>query len=158
MLPDARAYLAYLYVQPFTFESWDELAARMEDDGERIKIRERGEAYADYGDLLKKQIADKAWLVSFEGHEVLAVDAPSFGVSDIGHMLAERKGPFALLIRFKREGIRVSLRGDGSIDVSAIARKYGGNGHPNAAAFMLPWGTSLPFEAVHHHAGAGRAS
>jgi uncharacterized protein len=151
-LPHAREYLAYLYVQPFTFESWDELRTRMEDESERAKIRERGAAYVEYGDLLKTQVADRAWLVSFEGHEILAVDVPGFFVSDVGHILAERKGPFALLLRMKRDGIRVSLRGDGTIDVSEIARKYGGNGHPNAAAFLLPLGGPLPFTAIHHHA------
>ena len=150
-LPHARAFLAYCYVQPFTFEAWEKLVARMEDAGEREKIRARGEAYVEYDQVLKRQIADKAWLVSFESREVLAVDAPRFFASDVGHLLSERKPPLGIVIRIKRDGVRVSLRGDGSVDVSAIARKYGGNGHPNAAAFVVPLGAPLPFIAVHHH-------
>ena len=150
-LPDSRAYLSYLYIQPFTFESWDALAARMEDEKERATIRERGSAYREFDQALKRQLADKAWLVSFEGREVLAVDAPRFFASDVGHLLAERKPPLGIIVRAKRDGIRVSLRGDGSIDVAAIARKYGGNGHPNAAAFIVPLEQPLPFHAVHHH-------
>jgi uncharacterized protein len=149
-LPDARAVLAYCYTQPFSFESWDTLITRMEDESERAKIRERGEIYVEYGEMLKQQVVDKAWLVSFEGYEVLAVDAPRFFASDVGHTLAKLKGPLGLVVRVKRDGVRVSLRGDGSVDVSAIARKYGGNGHPNAAAFNIPLGTPSPFIAIPH--------
>lgn len=150
-IPDAQAVLAYCYTLPFTFESWETLAKRMEEPAEVKKIAERGEIYVEYGKALKKQIADRAWLVSFEGHEVLAVDAPRAFGSDVGHMLAERKPPFGMVIRAKRDGIRVSLRGDGSIDVSELARRHGGNGHPNAAAFSVPHEAPMPFHAVEHH-------
>ena len=66
-------------------------------------------------------------------------------------MLAERKPPFGMVIRAKRDGIRVSLRGDGSIDVAELARRHGGNGHPNAAAFSIPHEAPLPFHAIEHH-------
>ena len=82
---------------------------------------------------------------------MLAVDAPRFFASDVGHTLARHKPPLGLVVRVKRDGIRVSLRGDGSVDVAAIARKYGGNGHPNSAAFIVPLGAPLPFHAIHHH-------
>ncbi len=150
-LEDARALLAYCYTKPFTFSDWETLSARMEDPEERARMKERGEAYVEYGNLLMGEIAKKAWLVSFEGYEVLAVDAPSAFASHIGHALAKKKPPFGMIIRTKRDGVRVSLRGDGSVDVAALARKYGGNGHPNAAAFPIPLGTKLPFEAIHHH-------
>jgi hypothetical protein len=155
LIPNAQAVLAYCYTLPFTFEKWDSLVTSMEDPAEVQKIAEHGEIYVEYGNALKKQIADRAWLVSFEGHEVLAVDAPRAFGSDIGHMLAQRKPPFAMVIRAKKDGIRVSLRGNGSIDVSELARKYGGNGHPNAAAFSIPHETPLPFHAVEHHENPG---
>lgn len=150
-IPNLRAVLAYCYTLPFTFENWDALAKRMEDASEVQKIAERGDIYVEYATMLKNQIADRAWLVSFEGHYVLAVDAPRAFGSDVGHMLAKRKPPFAMVIRAKRDGLRVSLRGDGSIDVSELARRHGGNGHPNAAAFSIPHETPLPFKAVEHH-------
>jgi bifunctional oligoribonuclease and PAP phosphatase NrnA len=44
-----------------------------------------------------------------------------------------------------RSARKVSLRStDGSIDVSAIARKHGGGGHPRAAGF----GTDLPYDQL----------
>ena len=39
----------------------------------------------------------------------------------------------------EREGqVKVSLRGKGDIDVSAVAHRFGGGGHPNAAGFSVP--------------------
>lgn len=150
-IPDAQAVLTYCYTLPFTFESWESLMKRMEEPAEVKKIAERGKIYVEYGKALKKQIADRAWLVSFEGYEVLAVDAPRAFGSDVGHTLAERKPPFGMVIRAKRDGLRVSLRGDGSVDVSELARRHGGNGHPNAAAFSIPHEAPLPFSVVEHH-------
>ena len=55
----------------------------------------------------------------------------------------------AAMVRDKTDGGRsarkVSLRStDGSVDVSAIAREYGGGGHRRAAGF----GTDLPYEEL----------
>jgi len=55
----------------------------------------------------------------------------------------------AAVIRDKTDGghaaRKVSLRStNGSVDVSAIARKYGGGGHPRAAGFS----TDLPYEEL----------
>ncbi len=150
-LPHSREVLAYCYTLPFTFESWDALSTRLEKPEELQKISDRGAIYLEYGKVLMDQIANRAWLVTFEGHAVLAVDAPRAFGSDVGHMLAERKPPFSMVIRVKRDGLRVSLRGDGSIDVAELARRHGGNGHPNAAAFSIPLGSPLPFAAISHH-------
>jgi len=154
-IPDAQAVLTYCYTLPFTFESWESLATRMENPAEVKKIAEHGAIYVEYGKALKEQIAKRAWPVSFEGYEVLAVDAPRAFGSDIGHMLAQRKPPFGMVIRIKKDGVRVSLRGDGSVDVAELARRHGGNGHPNAAAFSVSHGAPLPFHAVEHHDNPG---
>jgi phosphoesterase RecJ-like protein len=39
----------------------------------------------------------------------------------------------ACLLRERDGAVKVSLRGKGDVDVSAIARRFGGGGHPNAA-------------------------
>lgn len=39
----------------------------------------------------------------------------------------------ACLLREREGSVKVSLRGKGDVDVSAIARRFGGGGHPNAA-------------------------
>jgi phosphoesterase RecJ-like protein len=44
----------------------------------------------------------------------------------------------ACLLRERAGGVKVSLRGKGDVDVSRIAAKFGGGGHPNAAGCTLP--------------------
>jgi phosphoesterase RecJ-like protein len=44
----------------------------------------------------------------------------------------------ACLLRERGGAVKVSLRAKGDVDVSAIARRFGGGGHPNAAGCTLP--------------------
>jgi bifunctional oligoribonuclease and PAP phosphatase NrnA len=77
-----------------------------------------------------------------------ASEQDSEGVVD--HMRAVEGTAVAVLVREQlsegREGLRkVSLRAtDGRVDVSRIAREFGGGGHPQAAGFSTP----LPFGEV----------
>jgi phosphoesterase RecJ-like protein len=74
-----------------------------------------------------------------------ALETDSEGVVD--HMRAVEGTRVAVLVREllsdDREGMRkVSLRAtDGSVDVSRVAREFGGGGHPQAAGFS----TSVPY-------------
>ena len=58
----------------------------------------------------------------------------------------------ACLLRERDGQVKVSLRGKGDVDVSAIARTFGGGGHPNAAGFTmagpLPAATQAVLAAV----------
>ena len=71
-----------------------------------------------------------------------ALETDSEGVVD--HMRAVEGTRVAVLVREllsdDREGMRkVSLRAtDGSVDVSRVAREFGGGGHPQAAGFSTP--------------------
>lgn len=147
-LPDSRAMLAYMYAQPFHFEAWDELCAQLEDETTRTPLLEKGKIYAEHYAILIEQIAKKAVLVSFEGHECYVVTAASMFVSDVGNRLALEKPPLALLVNFHGDVLNVSMRSTAPFDVSMLARKYGGNGHPQASAFRLKWGDPLPWTVL----------
>jgi phosphoesterase RecJ-like protein len=77
-----------------------------------------------------------------------ALETDSEGVVD--HMRAVEGTRVAVLVREllsdDREGMRkVSLRAtDGSVDVSRVAREFGGGGHPQAAGFS----TAVPFREL----------
>jgi phosphoesterase RecJ-like protein len=43
----------------------------------------------------------------------------------------------ACLLRERDDGVKVSLRAKGDVDVSRIAAKFGGGGHPNAAGYSV---------------------
>ncbi len=147
-LPDARALLSYVYSKPFEFHVWDELAEALQNDAERRAMIERGTIYAEHSSLIVSELIEDAKLVRFEGHTCYF--SPSIGIftSDLGNKLAKKQAPLSLSVSARPDGLRVSLRGDGSVDVAKIAQKYGGNGHPNASAFSLPYGAPVPWEPI----------
>ncbi len=147
-IPDSRAAIAYLYAQPFHFDVWDALSARLENAAEHAALIERGKVYAEQFAILVEQISNKATLVSFEGFECYLATAADMFASDVGNRLATIKPPLGIIVNFHGDVMNVSLRSDSSIDVSAIARKYGGNGHPQASAFRLKWGDPLPWTVM----------
>lgn len=71
-----------------------------------------------------------------------AVNAPHFLASDVGNALLQRfpNAPFAGVYRDAADGSRRwSLRSmDDRVDVSAIAKRWGGGGHRNAAGMTEP--------------------
>jgi len=71
--------------------------------------------------------------------------------SDVGNRLAHLKPPLSITVNLHGNIVNVSLRSDKSVDVSAIARKYGGNGHPQASGFQLKWGEPLPWTMLDEH-------
>lgn len=150
-LSDSRAVLSYTYAQPFRFDIWDTLVEKLEDEAERSSLIERGKIYAEYLAILVEQISNKATLVSFEGFDCYLATAPDMFASDVGNRLARIKPPIGIVVNVHGDIMNVSLRSDQSMDVSAIARKYGGNGHPQASAFRLKWGGSLPWIVLKEH-------
>lgn len=50
-----------------------------------------------------------------------------------------------LFVELPEGGLRLSLRGDGTVDVSRLAAGFGGGGHPNAAGLTVP---DAPYEAT----------
>lgn len=150
-LPDSRAAIAYMYAQPFHFDTWDTLAEKLENAAERSALIERGKVYAEHFAILVEQIANKATLVSFEGFECYLVTAADMFSSDVGNRLAHANPPLGITINLHADTMNVSLRSDPSVDVSVLARKYGGNGHPQASGFQLKWGDPLPWTVLKEH-------
>jgi bifunctional oligoribonuclease and PAP phosphatase NrnA len=89
-----------------------------------------------------------AHLTKCDYEETGALETDSEGVVD--HMRAVEGTRVAILVRElladDREGMRkVSLRAtDGSVDVSRLARGFGGGGHPQAAGFS----TAVPYREL----------
>lgn len=79
---------------------------------------------------------DQAWL-AIPG---IAINANALFASELGNALAEQSGSFGLIWQLSGDGeVKASLRSKGkALDVSVIAARYGGGGHPNAAGFRMP--------------------
>lgn len=86
-----------------------------------------------------QRLAKSAHSVSVAGKTGLAVNAPSFFSSDLGHVLAEQSGTFGLIYQYngKKQQWGFSLRSIGDYDVGHLAVDFGGGGHKNAAGFAL---------------------
>ncbi len=128
-MPKSREINAALASYPFDFQVWDGLAQDMlEVEGRAILRQEQ---------VLITKIVAESVLVDFEEETVPAVYSPVM-TSQIGERLCQGF-PFCI-IWHQREGRRYfSLRSKpGTADVSAIATRYGGGGHVNAAGFSFP--------------------
>ena len=148
VLPDARNILSYIYTTEHDFRLWDELRERLESETERRKIIEKGATYTEYFEILVARLIARGKKARFEGYECYIGFGSDFFASDVGNGLAKKLPPIALVINAQTDGgLRVSLRRDknSDVDLAKLAQKYGGNGHPYAAAFSLPWGAPIPW-------------
>lgn len=152
-LPDTRNIMTYLEVQPLEFALWDSIAAKLDSPSEKELILEKARTYREYFDLLAKISVDHAKLISFEGYEIYFGYAHPLKSlkSYVGNLLARKKGPCALVVSAHPEGYGVSIRGDGSVDVSKIAQKFGGNGHKDSSGFLIPREGPFPWTLLENH-------
>ncbi len=147
-MPESEEILSYVYTRPQAFLEWDMLAAQLEDPIQRARIIEKGASYAEHKQVIVEQIMRQAELVEFEGHRTYLASTSKQFTSPVGNSLAKKLPPLAMVASVHSWGLRVSLRSDSDTDVSALARKYGGNGHPYAAAFSLRWGDPIPWKHI----------
>ncbi len=145
-LPDYDAVAGWLAVHmPEDFLTFGRIVHEFEDNHLFQEYCIEGRHYATQYRHFAETIVKQAERVLFEGYEVSAVNCSPAFRSLVGHLLAEQTPPLGI-IWYHREGVwRVSLRGNGSVDVAEIAKKYGGSGHHNAAAFSVPTYDQLPF-------------
>lgn len=149
-LPETRDIFSYLLAMPYEFPAWETLMQKLEDETGRKEIITIAHNYTEYFYALSKLSIDSAKLVTFEGYECyFASTHPAMSMkSYVGHELAVKQAPLALVVTAHPDGYGVSIRGDGSVDVSKIAQKYGGGGHPNASGFFIPNGESMPWAEI----------
>lgn len=81
-----------------------------------------------------KEASQKGFEVNFEGHKTFALNW-SQESSEMGeYIYQELKYPVALMFYYSGKSWVFSLRSQ-TVDVSELAQKYGGGGHPGASGF-----------------------
>lgn len=135
-LPYSREIKAAISSYDLTFDTLDRLAKEPLCLGDTTLVEE-GQAILRF----KKQMVDlavkNAEVVEIAGHKVLQCNVSASAlISDVGHELAKGR-PFGLTW-FEKDGRRIfSLRSvEGGMDVSEIAKMFGGGGHKHAAGFF----------------------
>ena len=141
-LEGTRAIQANLFSYPYDFEEWDALMwaspESLISDGEAIERKH----HKDIAELLK--VVTRRMVIG--GHDVPVANLPYIYVSDAAHELAKDE-PFAACYWDTPKGRVFGLRStDTGVDVSAVAKSYGGGGHRNASGFTVPYDMAASFE------------
>jgi len=138
-LDGTREIQANLFSYPYDFEVWDTLMATdvqtLRSDGAAIE-RKHQKDVAELVAVTKRRLV-------IGGHDVPVASLPYTLTSDAGHLMAQGE-PFAACYWDTPDGRVFSLRStDEGMDVSEIAKQYGGGGHRNASGFRVPFGHEL---------------
>lgn len=141
-LPGTREIQAFVFSHEYTFEQWDRLMSA--DQVELLKMTAAGAA------IERKHHKDVAELVAvckrrmvIGSYDVPVASLPYTLVSDAAHLMAQGE-PFAACYWDTAEGRVFGLRAtDDGVDVSEVAKQYGGGGHAKAAGFKVPRGHAL---------------
>ncbi len=138
-LDGTREVSAALSSYPFDFEVWDKLMANnlneldaLKRDGEAIERKLQKD--------IKDLIASGVRRMVIGGYNVPVLNAPSAYVSDAGNIMSMDE-PFAACYWDHPGGRSFSLRSsEAGVDVSEVAKQYGGGGHVKAAGFTVEMG------------------
>ncbi|KKR36445.1 MAG: hypothetical protein UT69_C0020G0003 [Candidatus Yanofskybacteria bacterium GW2011_GWE1_40_10] len=142
------AIVSFLDLYDFNFDIYSKLIEDFEDDKKVAGFIEKGKLLLEYENKqVDRAVSNNAQLAIFEGIKTYVVNAHVYH-SRIGARLAEILPPMALIWHEKRHRRYASLRSDGTVDVSAMAAKYGGGGHRASAGFTFELGERFPWEYI----------
>jgi len=144
--PHSQAINAWIQSFELAFDKYDYMFGVLESPypQELEKIVEQGMAIIRAENRAIEKAVIRANRLIIDGHEVKAVNNPHL-ISKTAGALAKTKGAgsgIGVAYFFNQEyNIVVSLRSDkdnpSAVDVSEVAKKFGGGGHKNAAGFTV---------------------
>lgn len=145
-LKNTRQIQANVFSFPYDFQVWDTLMetapATLAMEGEAIERKH----FKDIHELLN--VVTRNMVIG--GYSIPVANLPYTMSSDAGHELA-KGNPFAACYWDTPEGRVFSLRSqDEGVDVSEIAKKYGGGGHRNAAGFRVSFAQAQEFMQINY--------
>lgn len=133
--PDTKQVQAALRSYPYDFEQWDHWMTPEGVD----QLRAEGGAIRRYIDQKVAELLKTRHEIEVAGEKIMAVNAPWFLASETAGALAEQSEQgWGICYYNTYDGKTFSLRSRGEVDVSEIAKKYGGGGHAGAAGFRMP--------------------
>jgi hypothetical protein len=140
-IPGVEEFTSALRSYPMDFGIWNQIiieSYRAERGGLPEPLISEGVAIQRYFRMLVESTKKHAHPRNIAGYTVPVVNASLFMASEVCGELAEGQ-PFAAMYAETATDVIWSLRSrvDG-IDVSEVAKKFGGGGHRNAAGFTAP--------------------
>lgn len=130
-LPGIEEFTRALRSYPMDFKEWNRLSS-----GSTIDLISEGIAIQRYFRTLVDQAKGHAYFRDIGGYRVPVVNASMFMSSEVAGELAEGQ-PFAAVYTESEAHVLWSLcsRAPDGLDVSEIAKQFGGGGHKHAAGF-----------------------
>ncbi len=140
-LEGTREISSVLFSYEQEFPVWMRILNNLEDEEARQQMVVMGQA------LQRKHMKDVNEAIALTkrrmlicGYSVPVANVPYVYASDAGNIMAEGE-PFAAMYFDSPNGRKFSLRSkDTGMDVSEIAKRFGGGGHARAAGFQVPIG------------------
>ncbi len=136
-LPYSRYVNAFIMTFPRSLEAWDRLVKYDEEQaifiGRYITLQ-----IEHYVNDVAKQSKRGKIKVGENELDLMILNVPYINCSEVGEKLTEETGLSLTWFERADNKIQFSLRSRGDLDVSEIARQFGGGGHKNAAGFVLP--------------------
>lgn len=138
LLPFEKEITSYIYNFPETLETIETLESQWDT-----------QKYIDFGSILVKARDQDIQKISKNFNKaILSVDDQKYNIlvgdcswmfrSDVGNYVCQKENcDFVLLYTyyFNTQTFSISLRGNDKVDLSEVAKKFGGGGHKNASAF-----------------------
>lgn len=146
--PETEYFISALALYDYDFKIWDMVASDIENPQKFSEYLEKGEIISQYDKEIIKGIKETAIMVELDGYKIYAVNAPHFINGRVAKELISESFPFAAAWFQEKDMVHISLRSDGSVDVSKVAKKYGGGGHKRAAGFSFPAGQPFPWKII----------
>jgi len=134
-LPYSKEFSAAFDMVPWDFEEYE----KFEDDSVFDDAVKRGSYILAYSKTVIRKVCDKASKRRYRNYDVMVVNS-SHWMSEIGASLA-KDCDFAMIWYYDHDDriYKCSLRSfHDKIDVSEIAKDFGGGGHRKASGFVLP--------------------
>lgn len=136
-----KPFGVWLRCEQFDFVRWTEIAEGLADIDKQELIFAEATAMQRFFDKKVIEIAQLSRPGRVAGFDVPVCNCPPMFASEVGHHLLNTNpdAPFAAMYSDQGNARGWSLRSDDHRqDVSAIARRFGGGGHRNAAGFGSP--------------------
>lgn len=147
-IPHTDAIISIIGVTKWHFKTWDQLAKDLENPKKFQEYLKNSQWVMKANEKIRERIMKNTDVVEFAGYRTYAVNSPVFN-SEIGHLFYKKLPPIGIVWKEKNGKRYISLRSDGTVDVSKIAKKFpNGGGHKTAAAFTIPASRKLPWKII----------
>lgn len=144
-LPHSKSISAYFTMLPLEVEAWNTLTSMVPTlDTDRLsEIVGLGDAILGAEERYVNETTRNVAYGVLVGEPVAILNAPYMHASELGaklcHMNPDVHASVTYYEKLAEGRMHFSLRGDGTVNVGAICKKFeGGGGHHNAGGFTLP--------------------